>query len=161
MAALLIAATSIEIGCGNTYRPIAAPLPVTTGNPSGAETEVVLNQCTPASAALTPPCVSSVLTTIDVSGDTNAGNKQLNNVVGSTVEESVVGPLGTAVNIPANPLAFDFNRTTVFTANTSRDTVTQVALATTTAGFAADTTTISLEPGSAPVGMSFQYFGAT
>ena len=44
VAVLLIAATSIEIGCGNTYRPIATPLPVTTGNPSGAETEVVLNQ---------------------------------------------------------------------------------------------------------------------
>ena len=41
-AVLLIAATTIEIGCGETYRPVAIPLPVTTGNPSGAETEVVL-----------------------------------------------------------------------------------------------------------------------
>ena len=85
-----------------------------------------------------PTGVSSVLTTIDVSGDTNAGNKVLNNVVGSTVEGSVPGSSGTPVNIPATPLAFDFNRTTVFTANTSTDTVTQVALATTTAGFAAE-----------------------
>jgi hypothetical protein len=153
VAALLIAATSIEIGCGNTYRPVAIPLPVTTGNPSGAETEVVLNR--------NPNGGSSVLTTIDVSGDTNAGNKLLNNVVGSVVEGSVLGSLGTPVNVPASPLAFDFNRTSVFTANTSTDTVTQVALSTTTAGFAATTTTISLEPGSAPVGMSFQYFGAT
>jgi len=152
-AALLIAATTIEIGCGNTYRPVATPLPVTTGNPSGAETEVVLNQ--------NPNGGSSVLTTIDVSGDTNAGNKLLNNVVGSAVEGSVLGSLGTPVNVTATPLAFDFSRTSVFTANTSTDSVTQATLSTTTAGFAAGTTTISLEPGSAPVGMSFQYFGAT
>ena len=160
VAVLLIAATSIEIGCGNTYRPIATPLPVTTGNPSGAETEVVLNQ--------NPNGGSSVLTTIDVSGDSNAGDKVLNNVVGSVVEGTVPGSSGApSVNIQASPLAFDFNRTTVFTANPSTaanptgDSVTQALLSTTTAGFAAQTTTISLEAGSMPVGVSFQYFGAT
>ena len=44
-AAALIAATLIELGCGDVYRPISTPLPVTTGNPSGPETEVVLNLC--------------------------------------------------------------------------------------------------------------------
>ena len=58
-------------------------------------------------------------------------------------------------------MAFDYLRTSVFTANTTADSVTQVLLATSTGGFAANTTTISLEPGSKPIGMSFQYFGAT
>jgi hypothetical protein len=137
-AAVLIAATFIEIGCGNTYRPIATPLPVTTGNPSGAETEVVLNQC-PVGLACTSG--SSVLTNINVSGDSNAGNKVVANL--------------------ATSLAFDFNRTTVFTTNTSTDSVTQVLLLPSTAGFAANATTIALDPGSAPIGMSFQYFGTT
>ena len=131
-AAVLITATFIEIGCGGTYRPIANPLPVTTGNPSGAETEVVLNQS---------PTGTSTLTNINVSGDTNAGNKLVEN--------------------PATSLAFDFNRTTVFTTNTLKDSVTQVLLLPSTAGFAANTTTIALDPGSAPIGISFQYFGTT
>ena len=90
----------------------------------------------------------------------------LNNVVGSVVE-GTYREFAAPVNIPASPLAFDFNRTTVFTANPSTaanptgDSVTQALLSTTTAGFAAQTTTISLEAGSKPVGVSFQYFGAT
>jgi hypothetical protein len=143
-AALLIAATTIEIGCGNTYRPVATPLPVTTGNPAGPETEVVLNQ--------NPSGGSSALTSIDVSGDTNVGNKTLNNVTGSGAS---------AVTPTASPMAFDFNRTSVLTANTSTDTVTRVSLNTATTGFAANTTTIALEPGSKPIGISFQYFGTT
>ncbi|HVJ06080.1 MAG TPA: hypothetical protein VM578_10445, partial [Candidatus Saccharimonadales bacterium] len=131
-AAVLLAICVIEIGCGETYRPIATPKPVTTGNPSGAETEVVLNQA---------PNVNSVLTNINVSGDTNSGNKLMGNV--------------------ASSIAFDANRTTVYSANTATDSVTQVLLASSTAGFSANTTTIALEPGSAPIGMTFQYFGTT
>jgi DNA-binding beta-propeller fold protein YncE len=147
-AVLVLAACFVEIGCGETYRPIAVPLPVTTGNPEGAETEVVLN---------TTAGVSSVLTTIDVSGDTNAGNKALDNVVGSALENAsgnVTGNMGSSI-------AFDASRTTVYTANTTTDSVTQVLLQTSTAGFAANTTTILLDPGSHPIGMSFEYFGAT
>ncbi|SRR6266568_222039 len=131
-AAVLLAICVIEIGCGETYRPIATPSPVTTGNPSGAETEVVLNQA---------PNVNSVLTNINVSGDTNSGNKAMGNV--------------------ASSIAFDANRTTVYSANTATDSVTQVLLNSSTAGFSANTTTIALEPGSAPIGMTFQYFGTT
>ncbi len=58
-------------------------------------------------------------------------------------------------------MAFDYTRTTVFTANTATDSVTQLLLNTSTAGFSANTTTISLEPGSTPIGISFQYFGST
>lgn len=154
-AVLLIAATTIEIGCGNTYRPIATPLPVTNGNPAGAETEAVLTQNPSVSGG------TSEITGIDVSGDTNSGNKPLNNVAGSTTIGSVPGASSTPVNIPSSPMAFDYLRTSVFTANTTADSVTQVLLATSTGGFAANTTTISLEPGSKPIAVSFQYFGAT
>jgi hypothetical protein len=152
VAILLIAATSIEIGCGQTYRPVVTPLPATTGNPSGFETEVVLSCCLDPNASNSVSHVrSSVITDIDVSGDTNVGNKVLANV--------------------ANSLAFDGTRTTVFTTNPATpatpnsvalpDSVTQVLLASSTAGFSALTTTISLEAGSAPSGVSFQYFGPT
>jgi YVTN family beta-propeller protein len=141
-AVLLIAATTIEIGCGETYRPVATPLPVTTGNPSSAETEVVLSCClNPTSANAISAVNSSVIDNINVSGDSNAGNKVLANV--------------------ATSLAFDSGRTTVFSTNTTTDSVTQVSLNQSTAGFSSSTTTITLEQGSAPIGMSFEYFGAT
>jgi YVTN family beta-propeller protein len=148
----------MDVGCGNTYRPITTPLPVTSGNPSGAETAVVLNQILqlPNQA----PVGNSVLTSIDVSGDTNMGSKPLNNVVASAVTP-VTTSTGSTVNIPASPMAFDFNRTAVFTANKLTDTVTQQLINSATTGFAANTTTLSLDPGSAPIGMSFQYFGST
>jgi DNA-binding beta-propeller fold protein YncE len=162
-AAALIAATFIEIGCGDVYRPVTTPLPVTSGNPAGAETEVVLNQCPTPGACLngaTGTHSDSVLTAIDVSGDTNVGNKPLENQVAS-----VVGPVAGSMAIP---LAFDSGRTTVFSANAEQvlggqvfDSVTQVLLNSSTAGFSANTTTITLEPGSKPVGISFQYFGIT
>ncbi len=85
-AVLLIAATTIEIGCGNVYRPIATPLPTTTGNPCGRgdrSRAVLLSE--PHQPERRRPNPSSVLTDINVSGDTNTGNKVLaNNVVGST-----------------------------------------------------------------------------
>jgi len=140
--ALLIASTTIELGCGVTFRPIASPLPPTVGNPSGAETEVMLSCCLSAASPNAISAIpSSVLTNINVSGDTNVGNKVLANV--------------------ATSLAFDFNRTTVYTTNTASDSVTQVLLNASTAGFAANTTTISLEQGSQPIGISFQYFGSS
>ncbi|MGA3126419.1 MAG: hypothetical protein ABSD13_06860 [Candidatus Korobacteraceae bacterium] len=163
-AVLLIAATTIEIGCGDTYRPIASPLPTTTGNPSGAETEVVLNQCPSGSGSA---CTSSVITDINVSGDTNTGNKVLYNTVAGVVEGSVLsaGTSGASVNIPAIPMAFDYNRTSVFTANlptaTAPASVTQILLNTSTAGFAANTNTITMYANSNPIGVSFQYYGST
>jgi len=64
---LLLAATTIEIGCGNVYRPVAQPLPTTTGNPSGPETEVVLSCCLSPPAQRHRSTYSSVLTAVDVS----------------------------------------------------------------------------------------------
>ncbi|MGC2210212.1 MAG: hypothetical protein WA532_08860 [Candidatus Korobacteraceae bacterium] len=152
-AAALIAATLIELGCGDVYRPISTPLPVTSGNPSGPETEVVLNLCPAGSVCLdnTGAPSGSVLTDIDVSGDTNAGNKPLYNTVAS--------PVGPAPGSLASPMAFNAARTAVLTANTITNSVTQATLGTSTAGFAANTTTVSLPTGSAPIGISFEYFG--
>ena len=130
-AATLIAATLIVTGCGETFRQVATPNPVPSGNPSGFETEAVLNQCPSGMTCLGPSGTqsASVITAIDVSGDTNAGNKRLDNQVGS-----VAGPVAGSM---AAPIAFDATRTSVFTANTSTDTVTKLSLAPSTAGFAA------------------------
>jgi hypothetical protein len=151
--ATLIAATLIVAGCGENFRQVATPEPVPGGNPSGTETEVVLNQCPSGfsctDASGTP--TGSVITAINVSGDTNAGNKKLQNQVGS-----VAGPVAGSLN---SPIAFDGTRTSVFTANTSSDSVSRLTLAASTAGFAATTTTITLPAGAAPTGISFQFFG--
>jgi YVTN family beta-propeller protein len=154
-AAALIAATVIELGCGNVYRPISNPLPVTSGNPAGPETEVVLNLCPTGSICTdyTGAPSGSVLTDVNVSGDSNTGNKPLYNTVGSQI--------GPAPGSLASPLAFNATRTAVYTANTATDSVTQSLLGISTAGFSANTTTISLPTGSAPIGISFQYFGST
>ena len=152
-AATLIAVSVIATGCGENFRQVARPEPVPSGNPSGTETEVVLNQCpigfTCTDESNTPS--GSVITAINVSGDTNAGNKPLQNQVGS-----VAGPVPGSMG---RPIAFDGARTSVFTANTSTDSVSRLALNTSTAGFAANTTTVTLPSGSAPIGISFQYFG--
>jgi YVTN family beta-propeller protein len=153
-AAALIAATLIELGCGDVYRPISTPLPVSNGDPSGPETEVVLNLCPTGSVCRdnTGASSGSVLTDINVSGDANVGNKPLYNTVAS--------PVGPAPGSLASPLAFTATRTAVLTANTATDSVTQSTLGTSTAGFAANTTTISLPTGSAPIGISFEFFGS-
>ncbi len=150
-----IAATSIWIGCGDVYRPIAAPAPVTTGNPSGTETEAVLSQCPTGSVCVSAngTTTGSVLTAIDVSGDTSSGNKPLANQVGS-----VVGPVAGSM---ADPMQFDYGRISAFTANTATDSVTEVFLSPSTAGFAANTLTISLPAGSKPIGISFQYYAGS
>ena len=162
-AAMLIAVTVIVTGCGETFRQVATPEPVPAGNPSGTETEVVLNQC-PSGILCTDESgtpTGSVITAINVSGDTNAGNQPVQNNVAS-----VVGPVQVGVAFSmASPIAFDSARTSVFTANTSTpanvstDSVTKLSLAASTAGFAANTTTLTLPGGSLPTGISFQYFG--
>jgi hypothetical protein len=152
-AVLLTAALTIEIGCGDTYRPIATPLPTPPGQsaqPSGTETDVVLSQCP---SGITCTSLGSQLTAIDVSGDTNMGNHTLANLVGNVTGGSIVA--GTT----ASPMAFDGSRSTVFTANTATDSVTQSSINASTAGFSTTTTTISLPAGSAPIGISFEYSG--
>jgi hypothetical protein len=158
-AVALLMAVSMSLGCGNTFRPVTTTLPVTTGNPAGAETEVVLNQCpTPGTCSNgnTGTASDSILTAIDVAGDFNSGNRQLQNGVASVVAGSVGG-----VNIPATPMAFDYSRTMVLTANRDNNTVSEQQLNTAGGGFAPGTTTLTLPTGSAPTSMSFQFFGAT
>jgi len=162
-AVLLIAALMIEIGCGDTYRPVATPLPVTTSNPSGAETEVTLSCCLdPKSANAVGTTPSSVITAIDVSGDSNSGNKVLGSIVSSVfgaATGSAAGPVaGTTVG---SPMAFDTTRASVYATNPGTDSVTQSFISSSSAGFAANTNTILLAPGSQPIGMSFQYFGVS
>jgi YVTN family beta-propeller protein len=153
-AVLLFAALTIEIGCGDVYRPIATTEPVTTANPSGSETEVVLSCCLdPSSENAVTTTQSSVLTDIDVVGDVNSANKVLGNIVGS-----VTGPVTGSFT---TPMAFDGTRTSVFTANTTSDSITQSYINTTTSGFSASTNTISLPSGSAPISIAFQYYGPT
>jgi DNA-binding beta-propeller fold protein YncE len=162
-AAALIAATFIEIGCGDVYRPIATPAPTVTGNPAGTETEAVLSCCmSPSSPNAGSSYPSSILTGVDVSGDTNSGNKVLNNIVGATTAPVTTSSVLLAPITPANvPVAFDYRRTAVYTANTATDSVSVNLLNSTSASFSATTTTLALEPGSAPIGISFQYFGST
>ncbi len=151
-------------GCGDVYRPIASPLPTISGNPAGPETEVALSCCLdPSSQNAVGTAPSSVATMINVSGDTNMGNKVVANLVGNVPPAVAPATLPTPspVSPAASPMAFDYLRSSVFTANTSSDTVTQLQLNSSTAGFSANTTTISLEPGSKPIGVSFQYFGST
>jgi YVTN family beta-propeller protein len=153
-AVALIAATFLWIGCGNVYRPISTPLPVTNGSPSGPETEVVLNQCPlgPIGCHEGTTVYPSVLATIDVSGDTAGISGPLPIQVGSQF-----GPVAGSM---ASPMAFAFDRMSVFTANTANDSVTQLLLNPSSAGFSS-TTTFFLPTGSAPIGISFQYFGST
>ena len=154
-AATLIAATVIVTGCGETFRQVARPEPVPGGNPSGSETEVVLNQCPSGMTCIGPSGTPSlgVVTAIDVSGDTISSNKALANQVGSEV-----GPVPGSM---ANPIAFDAARTSVFTANTSTDSVTKLSVIPSTAGAAANATTITLPAGAAPIGISFEYSGVS
>jgi YVTN family beta-propeller protein len=185
-AATLIAATLIEIGCGNTFRPVAAPLPVTPGNPSGTETDVVLNQC-PGNPngcyiAATGIPSASVPSAIDVSGDSDMGDKQLGNtfpvgcVAGSAgcvvspagctpgmagcVVSPVPGPMALGFS-HTMPMAFDYTRTTVLAANTLDDSVSLFPLSIVASSSSGSVSTIFLEKGSAPIGISFQYFGST
>ena len=153
VCATLIAVTLIVTGCGENFRQVARPEPVPGGNPAGTETEVVLNQCPSGLTCIDESGVptGSVVTAINVGGDSYSGNKPLQNEVGS-----VAGPVAGSIS---SPIAFDGDRTSVFTANTSTDSVTRLTLATSTQGFGATTTTITLPTGAAPTGISFQYFG--
>jgi len=152
-AVLLIAATTIEIGCGDTYRPVATVVPPTNGNPSGNETEAVVSCCLdPSSVNAVTTTPSSVITDIDVSGNTNSGNKVLGNIVGQGMAP---------VSATASPMAFDGSRSSIYTANTTSDSITQSFLSSSSSGFSVSTNTISLEPGSKPVSVAFQYFGPT
>ncbi len=67
-------------GCGDTFRPIVTPFPTPGGDPEAARSAFVLSHGTPQPNTLMcadgtpPPCVGAS-TEIDVSGDTNVGNR--------------------------------------------------------------------------------------
>lgn len=153
VVALILGLTLIETGCGETYRPVATVAPTTTGEPAGGETEAVLHCClSPTSVnAANTNIPTSMITDIDVSGDTNTGDK-----VTASVAASVTGP---ASGTTGNPMAMDGTRTVIFTANTAADTVAQTTISSSTSGYQTYTTTISLPLGSRPIGMAFQFYG--
>jgi YVTN family beta-propeller protein len=66
--------------CGQTYRPIATPVPLPGGDPQATHFALVVD-------AGTPPADGDV-SQIDVSGDTNVGNRQ----VGLNPVHAVIGP---------------------------------------------------------------------
>ena len=153
-AVLLLAAIIIEVGCGETYRPVASPLPVSLPNPSGPETEVMASCClSGASINSHNSTNSTVMTTITVSGDANTGNRVLTNTVGNG---AVLPP---ALSVGPPPLEFDSSRSTVFTANTSADTVSELSLNALSGSLSSQVSTITMEPGSAPTSVAFQFFG--
>lgn len=95
LAALLVL-TLLGVGCNDTYRPIATPVPAPGGDPGTADFIAVLQ-----------PGISGnpdIVTMINATGDTNVGNRQM-------------GP-------GAIWLAFDTSKAQFFTANTNVNTVT-------------------------------------
>lgn len=152
VAVLLFAATLIETGCGDTYRPVATVAPTNPGDPAGSETEAVLQCCLdPSSVNAVTNSKTSILTGINVSGDANSGNKVM-----ATVAADVAGPASGTVGMP---MAMDYNRTVIYTVSSSSDSVALTTLNSSSTGFSNYTTTVSLPTGSNPIGMSFQYYG--
>ena len=70
LAALIIGGL-LWSGCGQTYRPIANPIPLPGGNPQATHFALVVNQNPPTPGQTASP---GSVTQIDVSGDTNIAN---------------------------------------------------------------------------------------
>ncbi|MDR3762710.1 MAG: hypothetical protein P4M01_01305 [Acidobacteriota bacterium] len=154
MAVLLFAATLIETSCGDTYRPVATVAPTNAGDPSGSETEAVLQCCLdPSSVNAVTTSATSVLTAIDVSGDMNGGNKVL-----GFKAASAAGPVSGSVG---QPIVMDYNRTIMYTASTANDSVALTTLNSSATGFSSYNATISLPTGTKPIGLSFQYYNSS
>ena len=106
----------VSVACNDTFRPIANPIPIPGGDPNSFDIVSVLTQ--------NPSGAKDYITYIDVSGDTNAGNRQ-------------VGP-GAVYS------SWDFAKGQVLTAN-SNDTVTASSYS------SVSIPTATLLPGSDPV----------
>jgi len=115
IVALLIVVL-LGVGCNDVYRPIVTPVPLPGGDPGTTDYVAVLNS--------NPSGAQDVVTFINVSGDTNVGNR-------------LVGP-------GAAWLAWDGARTSTVVPNTGLNTVSQVTYSSTAV------TTASLYPGSQP-----------
>lgn len=99
LAALLFLVL-LGLGCNDTYRPIANPQPLPGGDPGSFDVVAVLHP----GIAPNPDIVSL----INATGDTNVGNKQ-------------VGP-------GAAWLSFDASKSSIFTPNTTIDTVSSASI---------------------------------
>jgi DNA-binding beta-propeller fold protein YncE len=116
LAALLIAVL-LGSGCNDVYRPIVKPILLPGGDPGNVDFVAVLSQ--------NPSGERDAVTFVNVSGDTNIGNR-------------LVGP-------GAAWMSWDGNRTSIIVPNTSFDTVTEVSFSNSVVS------TATLFPGSQPV----------
>jgi DNA-binding beta-propeller fold protein YncE len=115
--AALLAVMLFCVACNDVYRPIVTPVPLPGGDPGTADFTAVLS--------MNPTGGQDMVTFIDVSGDTNIGNR-------------LVGP-------SASWISWDGNKTSTVVPNTSLSTVSQVTFSTSAVS------TASLFPGSQPV----------
>lgn len=115
--AALLVCVLLTIACNDVYRPIVTPIPLPGGDPGSVDFVAVLSK--------NPAGTQDIVTFIDVSGDTNIGNR-------------LVGP-------GAAWLGWDGTKSTLMVPNSTQDTVSQVAVSSTAIP------TASLFPGSNPV----------
>ncbi len=113
----LLVGVLLGVGCNDVYRPIVTPIPLPGGDPSSADYVALLNQ--------NPSGDRDVVSFLDVSGDTNIGNR-------------LVGP-------GASWVTWTGSKGATIVPNTGVDTSTQVSFTTTIVG------TATLLPGSQPV----------
>jgi len=113
----LLAMVLLGLGCNDVYRPIVTPIPLPGGDPGSTDYVAVLNQ--------NPSGDRDVISFLDVSGDTNSGNR-------------LVGP-------GASWVAWTASKSATIVPNAGVDTSTQVSFSTTIVG------TATLLPGSQPV----------
>ena len=85
-SAVLFVLILLWAGCGETYRPVANPIPKPGGDPQGTHYALVLNTNGGQPPTTNGPTPSA--TQIDVSGDTNMGN----HVAGQNPVHAVMGP---------------------------------------------------------------------
>lgn len=127
--AAIVSSWFILVGCGNTFRPIATPVPVPAGNPQTADSVAILN-VNPLTTSTGPVPPSGSFTLIDVGGDSNLGN-------------FAVGQ-NSSLTAPVGQITFASTNSLVATADPNSDTVTV------TSPLIPTTTTVSLPAGSNP-----------
>jgi len=132
-----------ETGCGDTFRPIASPLPSPGGDPQGLDNITIINcNGTTSRTGSSPKCTGTAPSTsllINVSGDSL----------------SAAGDLGVA----PGAITFGATRNAFYVPNTTSDAVTSVQYATAQVGagavFVANSSTLTLPVGSNPVASVF------
>jgi YVTN family beta-propeller protein len=117
-----------EVGCGDTFRPIASPIPQPGGDPSSLDNITIIN-CN-GTTSRTGPLTSCA--------GTLRSNSQQINVSGDSITSSVdIGPAPGYVS-------FDATRANYYVPNTSFDTITSIAITGTP-------TTLTVPVGSNPI----------